>query len=125
LICSQILRLEEGNGDVAVMQGNADRKQKERKRLRRGIAIEDMSHSSEWDGRPSEGEKVEEFSVNVCPCTRLNKQPLRHFDDKERENIGSRGMVVATWGGTRPKEASLETDLATIRNLSMLISMQR
>lgn len=27
-ICSKILRLEEGHGDLAVIQGNADRKQK-------------------------------------------------------------------------------------------------
>jgi hypothetical protein len=66
------------------------------------------SHRRYQYGKLNEGEKVEEFSVNVCPYTRLNKQPLRHFDGKEKENIGSRGMVVATWGGTRPKEALLE-----------------
>src|SRR5271154_3552606 len=70
-----------------------------------------------WDGTLSKSEKVEEFSVNVCRCTRLNKQPLRHFDGKEKENIGSRGMVVETWGA-HPKEASFEI------NLAMLISLR-
>jgi hypothetical protein len=32
-IYSQVLRLEEGHGDVAVMEGNADRKQRSERKM--------------------------------------------------------------------------------------------